>query len=106
MARRRNQATEQIEQHSAEHAQHIRKDHPVLRRTIGVLFLAGVAFGIYYVVFLTDLLDPVLAYAQPIKDGIEWVAEEPSRLFAAAAGILLPHIGLFFWINENFFDGR
>ncbi|MDO5865121.1 MULTISPECIES: hypothetical protein [Paenarthrobacter] len=61
----------------------------------------GMAYGIFHVVFRTDILAPVLAYAEPVKYGIDWVIEDPKRAWMAFAGLVIPHIGLYYLLFED-----
>lgn len=79
-----------------------RRGHPVIRRLIGVVLLGAIAYGIYYGLFVSNVLDPVWAYATPIKKGIDWVAEDPMRLVTSFAIIAIPHLGAY----EYFFGRR
>ncbi|WP_181273665.1 hypothetical protein [Brevibacterium oceani] len=72
-----------------------------VRRLIAFGIMLAFAYGVFHVVFLTDLLDPLLAYAEPVKDGVAWVAEDPKRAWVALAAIIVPHIGLYYMIFED-----
>lgn len=72
-----------------------------VRRLLAVSIAVGLAYGIFHVVFRTDVLDPVLAYAEPLKNGIDWVIEDPKRAWAALAVIVIPHIGMYYLLFED-----
>jgi len=72
-----------------------------VRRVIGVGALAGMALGLYWIVFRTDLLTPVLAYVGPTRDLIAWVAADPMRAWGALAVLLIPHIGLYYLLFDD-----
>lgn len=67
----------------------------IIRRCIGVALMLAMAAGVFYAIFYTPLLDPVLALIQPAREFISWVREDPSRLFTAAVTIILPHMALY-----------
>lgn len=73
----------------------------LVRRLVGLGLILGIAYAVFHVVFLTDLLAPLLAYAAPIEQGIAWVAEDPMRAWIALAAIIVPHIGVYYMIFEN-----
>lgn len=72
-----------------------------LRRTIGLTLTAAMAFGVYWVVFHTSIAEPVFALVTPIQDGIDWVMADPKRAWLAAAGVIIPHIGMYYLFFEN-----
>lgn len=72
-----------------------------IRRILALAIALGMAYGIFHVVFRTDVLAPVLAYAEPIKDGITWVIEDPKRAWLAFPVLVIPHIGLYYLLFED-----
>lgn len=72
-----------------------------LRRLLAFSIAVGIAYGIFHVVFRTDVLDPVLAYAGPLKNGIDWVLEDPNRAWATLAVLVIPHIGMYYLLFED-----
>ena len=72
-----------------------------VRRLLALSIAVGIAYGIFHVVFRTDILDPVLAYAGPLKNGIDWVLEDPKRAWAALAVLVIPHIGMYYLLFED-----
>ncbi|MFF1880278.1 hypothetical protein ACFVVC_02250 [Pseudarthrobacter sp. NPDC058196] len=72
-----------------------------IRRSLALAIALGMACGIFHVVFRTDVLAPVLAYAEPVKDGIAWVIEDPKRAWMAFAILVIPHIGLYYLLFED-----
>ena len=74
---------------------------PIIRRFIGVLLALGMAYGVFHVVFRTDLLGPVIAQIGPIRDGIDWVLADPSRAWMALAVLVIPHIGAYYLFFED-----
>lgn len=71
------------------------------RRVLGLLLMLAMAYGVFHLVFLTDLLDPVLAHTDQIRRGVDWVTEDPSRVVVALAAFALPHIGLYYLLFED-----
>lgn len=71
------------------------------RRLAGVAFMLAIAYGIFHLVFRTDLLDPVLAAVGPLQEGIEWVRADPSRAIVALCVVIFPHLGLYVLLFEN-----
>ncbi|MEU7313072.1 hypothetical protein [Streptomyces sp. NPDC007083] len=65
----------------------------LLRRLPGLVIAPGVTYGIFRVFFRTDASAPVLAYADRVRHGIDWGAEEPKRTWKAPAAVIIPHIG-------------
>lgn len=74
----------------------------VVRRLVGVAVLAGMALGLYWAIFRTELVAPVVAYVGPARDLIDWVVADPKRAWGALAVLVIPHIGLYYM----FFDER
>lgn len=72
-----------------------------IRRLIGVTIMLLVVYAIFHVIYFTDLLEPVLAYTGPIKDGIDWVMADPTRAWTALAVLIIPHIGLYYFIFDD-----
>lgn len=72
-----------------------------LRRGIGLAIALGMAYGIFHVIFRTEVLAPVLAYVGPVKDFIDWVIEDPGRAWIALAALVIPHIGLYYLLFED-----
>lgn len=72
-----------------------------VRRGIGLAIALGLAYGIFHVVFRTDVLAPVLAHVGPVKDFIGWVVEDPGRAWIALAALVIPHIGLYYLLFED-----
>lgn len=72
-----------------------------IRRLIGLAIAVGLAYGIFHVVFRTDVLAPVLAYAEPVRNGIDWVLADPTRAWGALAAIVIPHIGAYYMLFED-----
>lgn len=72
-----------------------------VRRLLGVAIAVLGSYGIYHVVFATDLFAPVLANAASLKEGIDWVVEDPKRSWAALAVLVIPHIGLYYLLFED-----
>lgn len=72
-----------------------------IRRTIGVALISAFAFGVFHIVFQTDLLNPLWAQAQPVADFIDWVKDDPRRAWVAAAGLVIPHIGLYYMLFDD-----
>ena len=71
------------------------------RRLLGVAFMLAVAYGVFHLIFRTDVLDPVLAAVGPVQEGIEWVRADPSRAIVALCVVIFPHIGLYVLLFEN-----
>lgn len=72
-----------------------------VRRSIGLAIALAMAYGIFHIVFRTDVLAPVLAYAEPVKDGVDWVLEDPRRAWMALAALAIPHIGAYYFFFED-----
>lgn len=72
-----------------------------VRRPIGVALALAMAYGVFHVVFRTDVLAPALAYVQPAKDGINWVLADPRRAWVALAALAIPHIGAYYLFFED-----
>ncbi|MDL5199567.1 hypothetical protein [Streptomyces sp. ALI-76-A] len=72
-----------------------------VRRGIGLAIALGMAYGIFRVIFRTEVLAPVLAYVGPVKDFIGWVIEDPGRAWIALAALVIPHIGLYYLLFED-----
>lgn len=72
-----------------------------VRRSIGLVIALAMAYGIFHVVFRTDVLAPVLAYAEPVKNGVDWVLEDPRRAWMALAALAIPHIGAYYFFFED-----
>lgn len=73
----------------------------IVRRLLALSIAVGIGYGIFHVIFRTDVLDPVLAYAEPLKNGIDWVLEDPRRAWAALAVLVIPHIGMYYLLFED-----
>lgn len=73
----------------------------LLRRGLGLAIALGIAYGIFHVIFRTEVLAPMLAYAEPVKDAVGWVTEDPKRAWGALAAIVIPHIGLYYMLFED-----
>lgn len=67
-----------------------------IRRTIGLMLILAIAFGLYYLIFVSDVLQPLMIYAAPVESFLGWVKEDPSRLMMSAAAFIIPHLGLYF----------
>lgn len=72
-----------------------------IRRTIGLLLIAGFSYAAYHVVFHTQLLEPMLAQVVPVQGLLEWVVADPHRTWMAAAVLVIPHIGLHFLLFDD-----
>lgn len=72
-----------------------------VRRGIGLAIALGMAYGIFHIIFRTEVLAPVLAYVGPVKDFIGWVVEDPGRAWIALAALVIPHIGLYYLLFED-----
>lgn len=59
------------------------------------------ALGLYWAIFRTELLAPVLAYVGPARDLIDWVAADPKRAWGALAVLVIPHIGLYYMLFDD-----
>ncbi|MFJ5724743.1 hypothetical protein [Streptomyces sp. NPDC093149] len=59
------------------------------------------AYGIFHVIFRTEVLAPVLAYVGSVKDFIGWVVEDPGRAWIVLAAFVIPHIGLYYLLFED-----
>lgn len=68
---------------------------------LGLAVALGIAYGIFHLLFRTDVLAPLLAYVEPAKDGIAWVADDPKRAWMALAVIAIPHIGAYYMFFED-----
>lgn len=73
----------------------------VVRRSLGIAVALGMAYGVFHVVFRTDILAPALAYVGPAKDGIDWVLADPARAWMALAALAIPHIGAYYFFFED-----
>lgn len=73
----------------------------LIRRLIGMGIMLAVAYAVFHVIFLTNLLDPLLVYAEPVKAGIAWVMEDPMRAWGALAVIIIPHISLYYLLFDD-----
>lgn len=73
----------------------------IIRRSIVITFMLAFAATAYYLLFFTDVLAPIWAQVPVVQGAIDWVVADPSRLFAAAAAFILPHLGLY-----EFLSGR
>ena len=73
----------------------------IVRRSLGLAIALGIAYGIFHVVFRTDVLAPALAYVGPVKDGIDWVLADPARAWMALAALAIPHIGAYYFFFED-----
>ena len=72
-----------------------------IRRGMGLAIMLGIAYGIFHVLFRTDLLEPLLAYVDPAKQLIDWVAADPKRAWGALAVVVIPHIGMYYLLFED-----
>ncbi|WP_329142732.1 hypothetical protein OIU91_03935 [Streptomyces sp. NBC_01456] len=72
-----------------------------VRRGTGLAIALGMAYGIFHVIFRTEVLTPALAYVGPVKDFIGWVVEGPGRAWIALAALVIPHIGLYYLLFED-----
>ncbi|TLS46048.1 hypothetical protein FE633_10865 [Streptomyces montanus] len=72
-----------------------------VRRGTGLTIALGMAYGIFHVIFRTEVFAPVLAYVGPVKDFIGWVVEDPGRAWIALAALVIPHIGLYYLLFED-----
>lgn len=72
-----------------------------VRRSLGVAIALAMAYGVFHVVFRTDVLAPALVYVGPVKDGIDWVLADPRRAWMALAALAIPHIGAYYLIFED-----
>ncbi|PZT91037.1 MAG: hypothetical protein DI630_29980 [Gordonia sp. (in: high G+C Gram-positive bacteria)] len=72
-----------------------------IRRGIGLAIMLGIAYGIFHILFRTDLLEPLLAYVDPAKQLIDWVAADPKRAWGALAVVVIPHIGMYYLLFED-----
>ncbi|MDW6057976.1 hypothetical protein SAZ11_07725 [Streptomyces sp. FXJ1.4098] len=72
-----------------------------VRRGIGLTIALGMAYGIFHIIFRTEVFAPVLAYVGPVKDFIGWVVEDPGRAWIALAALVIPHIGLYYLLFED-----
>ncbi|NUQ96217.1 MAG: hypothetical protein HOY79_06505 [Streptomyces sp.] len=72
-----------------------------VRRGIGLAIALGMVYGIFHVIFRTEVLAPVLVYVGPVKGFIGWVAEDPGRAWIALAALVVPHIGLYCLLFED-----
>lgn len=68
---------------------------PSKNRVIAGILLAAMLGALFWVVFATDLLTPVMAYAQPVTDFVEWAKEDPTRLIGTGATFALTYIGTY-----------
>ena len=59
------------------------------------------AYGIFHIIFRTEVFAPVLAYVGPVKDFIGWVVEDPGRAWIALAALVIPRIGLYYLLFEG-----
>ncbi|MFJ2420212.1 hypothetical protein [Streptomyces brevispora] len=73
----------------------------LVRRGIGLAIALGMAYGIFHVIFRTEVFAPVLTYVGPVKDFIGWVVEDPGRAWIALAALVIPHIGLYYLLFED-----
>lgn len=71
------------------------------RRLVGVAFMLAVAYGVFHLIFRTDVLDPVLEAVGPVREGIEWVQADPSRAIVALGVVIFPHLALYVLLFEN-----
>jgi hypothetical protein len=72
-----------------------------MRRLLALSIAVGIACGTFQVVFRADILGPVLAYAEPLKNGVDWLLEDPKRAWAALAVLVVPHIGMYYLLFED-----
>lgn len=72
-----------------------------IRRTLGLSIALGMAYGVFYIVFRSDVLAPTLVYVEPVKHGIAWVLEDPRRAWMALAALVIPHIGAYYLLFED-----
>lgn len=93
-----------VEQLAATHKAGVRdrlRSPLLIRRTIGVGLILAFAFGVFHVIFQTDLLALLLDQAEPATDAIAWVKEDPKRAWGALAAVIIPHLGLYFAIFDD-----
>lgn len=64
-------------------------------RIIAGLLFAAMLAALFWVIFFTDLLTPLMAYVEPAYDFVDWVKEDPKRLMISAATVALSYIGLY-----------
>lgn len=78
------------------------RSHSVLiRRGIAVALMLGILLGLYYLLFHTTVAQPVLSMLGPVQEWLAWVQEKPSRLFTAAALLILPYMGTYSFLFER-----
>ncbi|MEU3051596.1 hypothetical protein ABZ705_34860 [Streptomyces sp. NPDC006984] len=59
------------------------------------------AYGIFHVIFRTEVLAPLLAYVGPVREFIGWEFGDPGRAWIALAALVIPHIGLYYLLFED-----
>ncbi|WP_327357866.1 hypothetical protein [Streptomyces sp. NBC_01304] len=72
-----------------------------VRRGIALALALGMAYGIYHIIFRTEVLAPALAHVGPVKNFIGWVIEDPRRAWIVLAALVIPHIGLYYSLFEE-----
>lgn len=73
----------------------------MVRRFIAMAIMLGIAFTIYYVLFHTTAVDPLLAMLGPAQEWIAWVKADPARLFGAATLLIVPYLGMYSFFFER-----
>lgn len=71
------------------------------RRGVALCFIIGLAYGIFHLVFRTDVLDPVVATVAPLGDLVDSVAADPTRAWVALGSIVIPLVGTYVMLFEN-----
>lgn len=72
-----------------------------VRHGTGLAIALGMAYGIFHVIFRTEVLTPAPAYVRPVKDCIGWAVEDPGRAWTPLAALVVPHIGLYYLLFED-----
>lgn len=72
-----------------------------IRRTIGVLVMLGMAWGIVWVVMFSGLTDPIVDRAGPAIAFVHKVWNDPAGAMTIVASVLITHIGLIMYIFDD-----
>lgn len=71
------------------------------RRGIAAFIILVVPLLLWYLIAHTDVVTPLLESAAPIQEGVDWVLADPQRALMALAVLIIPNLGLYFFIFED-----
>lgn len=72
-----------------------------IRRSIGVLVVLAMIYGLVWLVFFSHIADPILEQARPAVAFVKKVKEDPQKAWYAVAGFVMLHMGMLAFIFDD-----